>query len=138
MDEVKEEQAEWLVAEIQMQLPEISRHGMPVLRGKGLPWQIQSGRRNVELQAPCPPQRSEKLFEDAWYCEGKQFDFQIVPSWHGNSHGTFWTLHVKEITEAGEWKNDCWNRYVDEDQVLDAVLTPVNRWTGCWLNQTLR
>ena len=78
----------------------------------------------MEFQAPCLPQRSEKFFGDAWYCEGKQFDFQIVPSWHGNSHGTFWTLHVKEITEAGEVKNDCWNRYVDEDQVLDAVLNP--------------
>ena len=33
-------------------------------------------------------------------------------------------FHVKEITEAGEWKSDCWNRYVDEDQVLDAVLNP--------------
>ena len=31
-------------------------------------------------------------------------------------------FHVKEITEAGEWKSDDWNRYVDEDQVLDAVL----------------
>jgi len=33
-------------------------------------------------------------------------------------------FHVKEITQAGEWKGDSWQRYVDEDEVLDAVLNP--------------
>ena len=77
----------------------------------------------MELQAPCLPQRGEKCFDDAWRFTGKQFDFQSVPCRHGYSHGTFWTLPCEG--DNGSWrveKRFFGNRYVDENQVLDAVL----------------